>query len=155
MPRDELAKIRQILENVIKKGYPELLSCDIQIEYENLDDALAECQDLKPEGYNIKVDESLKPATASVKTGVLASELSHIIDELNASSLDKLKDGFLYKVSKSYRIKDERNTDVTTILRGFGKELLEVMRFAEENGFPYYREDGMSSRELEVLLSKK
>jgi hypothetical protein len=29
------------------------------------------------------------------------------------------------------------------------------MKFAEEKGFPYYKEDGLSLRELEIILSKK
>ncbi len=150
-----MGKLRRLLDTVIIKGYIDLLDCDIQIEYKKLGDALAEYGELDPEGFFLEVDETVKSASESVKKGVLASELSHIVKDVKTSSFGRIKDKFLHWASKRYRINDERDTDLTTVLRGFGRELFEAMKFAEEKGFPHYREDGLSLRELEVLINKK
>ena len=48
---------------------------------------------------------------------------------------------------------DERNIDLQVILRGYGPQLLSFLRYSEEKGFPHYKEDGLSIRELSLLLS--
>jgi len=149
-----MADLKPILDSIIPRGYKELLGHDIQIEYEKLEDALAQYSRLKPEGFYIEIDDTVRSASESVKIGLIASELSHIVEDVTTPAWAILKDRILYRFSKRYRILDERNTDLTTVLRGFGRELYEVMRFAEEHGYPYYREDGLSLRELEILLMK-
>ena len=150
-----MRELKHLLNEIIRKGYPELLNYDIQIEFADLEDALGEFGGLSPEGYFIEVDTSVRNAKEHVKVGVIASELSHISHDIHFSFWGKLKDSLLCRMSRNYGILDERNTDIATIIRGFGNELYEAMRFAEENDFPYYREDGLSLRELEALLQKK
>jgi hypothetical protein len=60
-----------------------------------------------------------------------------------------------YRISKRYKTLDERNTDLEVILRGFGKDLLVFLEFSEKEGYPHYKEDGLSIRELKILIQKK
>jgi len=93
-------EIRQILGSIIKKGYPDLLNHDIQVEYKKLDDALADYGELKPEGFFIEVDNTVKEANNYVKIGVLASELSHIAEDVKTSNIGRFKDRFLCKFQR-------------------------------------------------------
>ena len=51
---NDLALLR---DQVVKRGFPELLAEDIQVEYKHLEDALLEYGTLNPEGFYIEVDE--------------------------------------------------------------------------------------------------
>ena len=55
--------------------------------------------------------------------------------------------------SKRYKILDERNTDLEVILRGFAKELLAFLECSEKSGYPLFKEDGLSIREVRALIS--
>jgi hypothetical protein len=146
---ENLAKIR---DRVIKKGFPELMNDDIQIEYSALDDALFEYGELSEEGFYIEVDTSLKDAPEEVIEGGLAHELSHILTDKKEDKNLTLRDKLAYKFSLRYRGLDERNTDLLVIIRSFGNQLLAFLKYAEEKGFPHYKEDGLSIREIEMLL---
>ncbi len=147
---DKLAKIR---DRVIKKGFPELMDDDIQIEYSSLNDALLEYGELSEEGFYIEVDISLKKAPEEVIEGGLAHELSHIMTDKNEDGNLMFWDKLAYKFSPSYRTLDERNTDLLVIIRGYGNQLLAFLKYAEEKEFPHYKEDGLSIREIESILS--
>ena len=144
-----------ILDDVIKKGFPELLGEDIRIEYAALDDALLTFGKLSQEGFYIEVDESLRNASVDVLTGGIAHECAHIIFEKTKANKALSIDMFAYRVSSRYRILDERNTDLEVILRGFGNELLLFLQHSVQLGLDHYREDGLSIREIEILTSNK
>lgn len=146
--------LRRIVDKVIIKSFPELMDDDIQIEYKDLEDALLEYGELSEEGFYIEVDVSLKDAPENVIEGGIAHELSHILTDKKEDKSLTLQDKFAYKLSKRYRALDERNTDLIVILRGFGNQLLNFLKYAEEKGFPHYNEDGLSIREIEALLSE-
>ncbi|MEA1994321.1 MAG: hypothetical protein U9N35_08025 [Euryarchaeota archaeon] len=143
--------LKSIRDEVIKKGFLELLDEDIQIEYTSLEDALFEYGELSEEGYYIEVDESLKNASQKVIEGGLAHELSHIVidRDLGDISVETPSE----KMFRRYKTLDERNTDLTVILRGFGSQLLALLKYSENKGFSHYREDGLSIREVEQILS--
>lgn len=147
---ENLAKIR---DRVIKKGFPELMNDDIQIEYSNLNDALFEYGELSEEGFYVEVDTSLKNAPEEVIEGGLAHELSHILTDKKEQKNLNFRDRLAYKFSLNYRTLDERNTDLLVIIRGYGKQLSTFLKYAQEKGFPHYKEDGLSIREIETLLS--
>jgi len=147
---DNLGKIR---DRVIKKGFPELMDDDIQIEYSDLDDALFEYGELSEEGSYIEVDLSMKETPEEVIEGGLAHELSHILTDKKEDKNLTLREKLAYKFSATYRTLDERNTDLLVIIRGYGNQLLAFLKYAQENGFPHYKEDGLSIREIETLLS--
>jgi len=149
---NDLVRIR---DKVIQRGFPELLAEDIQVEYKHLKDALLEYGSLTEEGFYIEVDESLQNASEQVLAGGLAHELSHILVEKNLEGRAISVDGLAYRLSKRYKTLDERNTDLEVILRGFGKDLLAFLEYAEKEGCPHYKEDGLSIREVKILVGGK
>jgi len=137
-------KIDSIKNRVIKNAFLELIDEDIQIEWKNLKDACFELVPYVSEGYCIEVDMSMKDAPQDVLEGGIAHDLAHIVD--NPKSI-------LGKISKRYLVYQERNVDLLVVLRGYGRQLLSFLRFAERKGYPRYKEDGLSIVELEKLLN--
>lgn len=148
----QLNNLREILDDVIKRAFPELLSEDIKIEYKKLKDAMLEYGMLSSEGAYIEVDKSLKEAPVNVIQGGMAHELAHILIDLKIGKRKSLNDKLAYRISKRYKTLDERNTDLEVILRGFGSELCEFLIYCEKEGYDHYKEDGLSLRELKILL---
>ena len=97
----------------------------------------------------------MKKAPVDVLEGGLAHELSHIIIEKRTNENPKWRDFLAYRISKKYKALDERNTDVEVILRGYGPKLLSFLEYAEKLGFPHYKEDGLSIRELQKILGAR
>lgn len=156
------SRLRDILDEVIRDGFPELLSEDIQIEFASLDDALMEFGDLTGEGYFIEVDNSLETVldlkeihglkVENIIAGGVAHELAHIVAQKQMGRRLSIRDKIAYRVSKRYKTLDERNTDLDVILRGYASELFDFLNFAKESGLDHWKEDGLSIREVERLL---
>lgn len=142
----------QIILEATLKGFPELRSKDITIQWVKLDDALLEVQPMDPDGWIIEVDKSMAKASQKSIIGGIAHELSHIVSELNWKKSTKLFDKILYSLSNRYKTLDERNTDLETILRGFGAELLEFLETTKAWDLDHYEEDGLHLREVQKLL---
>ena len=147
---NDLASIR---DHVISEAFSELMAEDIQIEYKKLEDALLDCGQLTSEGYYIEVDEVLQDAPQEVLEGGLAHEFAHLVVRKDENSSPKTMNWIAYRFCPRYRILNERNTDLEVIMRGYGHQLLAFLEYAECQGFPYYREDGLSAREIGRLLS--
>jgi hypothetical protein len=148
-----MKELQTLRDRVIHQGFPELLSEDIQVEYQELKDALFQYGSLTEEGYYIEVDASLKEAPEAVLIGGFAHELSHIIADKSLTKRIMFRDRIAYQFSKRYKVLDERNTDLEVILRGFAKELLAFLEYSEKSGYPHYKEDGLSIREVKALIS--
>jgi hypothetical protein len=146
--------LNRVIDGVIKRGFPELLGEDIRIEFTTLNDALLTFGKLSQEGFYIEVDESLRNASVDVLKGGIAHECGHIVFEKSKVNKTFSIDMFAYRLSSRYRILDERNTDLEVILRGFGNELLLFLQHSVHLGLDHYREDGLSIREIEILISK-
>jgi len=146
--------LKHIRDHVIQRGFPELLAEDIQVEFKKLKDALLEYGLLTEEGFYVEVDESLMNAPKQVLIGGFAHELSHMLVDKNCKNHTISRDRFAYKISKRYKTLDERNTDLEVILRGFGKDLLVFLEYSEKEGYPHYKEDGLSIREVKILIEK-
>ncbi len=146
--------LKHIRDHVIQRGFPELLAEDIQVEFKKLKDALLEYGLLTEEGFYVEVDESLMNAPKQVLIGGFAHELSHMLVDKNCKDHTISRDRFAYKISKRYKTLDERNTDLEVILRGFGKDLLVFLEYSEKEGYPHYKEDGLSIREVKILIEK-
>jgi hypothetical protein len=151
MPLNDLKKI---LNLVVRKGYPELLREDVKIEFVKLRDALLQYGELTHEGYYIEVDETLRDAPKGVLIGGIAHESAHIIMDKSIEHRFISGDWLAYRISSRYKTLDERNTDIEVILRGFGRELLQFLRYSEELELDHYKEDGLSIREVEILLGE-
>jgi hypothetical protein len=148
-----MANLRKTLEDVIAKSFPELKTEEIQVKYERMDSLMAYTPE--NEGFTISVDFTLKKAPKGVLEGGFAHECGHLIDELRLPKNTLKCDGNLYKKFKRYKILDERNTDLEVILRGYGKQLLAFKEYAEHLGYPYFKEDGLSIREVKKLIYQK
>jgi len=141
-------------DEVIKNAFPELMKVDIKIDFELIKDACMEIGELEDEGHYIEVDTSLMiihdDDENEILKGGIAHELSHIIRKPKGVFniwIEKL----LYKMSSRYRELDERNTDLITILRGYGNELLKFLKYCEQD-YSRYEEDGLSQIEIKALL---
>jgi len=140
------------LNKIIKKSFPELLNLEFSLEYEDLDDSFAETWESSKTSYVFALDSSFKEAEEDVIIGLIVHELSHISQDLGLSRFERWIDDFLNKHSNRYSLMDERNADLTAVLRGFGKNLLELLRFIN-NKYPDYETEGLSINELEILLN--
>lgn len=149
-------KLQQLLEKCLIK-YPELDKKNIFIKYEKLDDAYAVSR-LWKYGFEIKIDNSVKPLSEKIKIACIVSELSHCVRDLkllkNPNGI--INDRIQYKNSEEYMKKDERDTDIETVNRGFGNELLAFMEYEESRGEDEDGEedDGLTITELKNLITK-
>lgn len=139
--------LNQIIAEIVPQAFPELAGKKIELEYVRLDDASFDCVSYR-EHYWIRVDKDMASAPRRVLVGGLAHELCHFILNKKETVWQALK----YKLSKSYRIIVERNTDLETIKRGFGPQLLALARYNETQNDGYDAESGLSAAELENLL---
>jgi hypothetical protein len=151
MPKRDLL---DILNAVIRRGFPELLGEDIQIEYLNLKSSLMSYGELTREGFYIEVDSSLRESPQEVLAGGIAHECAHIVVDKTTGGKKLSGDMIAYRISKRYKTLDERNTDLEVILRGFGRELAAFLRYAEKLKLSHFREDGLSIREIEILIGR-
>ena len=144
--------LEEIRDEIVRKGFPEFMSEEISIEYVHLEDAFMACGDLTDEGHYIEVDPRFKDAPRKVVIGGVAHEFSHLLDNIKRNRDGKAMDALLYKFSKTYSTAVERNTDLQVIMRGFGRELLSFLRYAEGESQSHYKECGLSHREVETIL---
>lgn len=142
-----------IANGIVRKNFPELMDEDIQVKYKSLDDAVMQCCKLQSDGFYLEVDTTVQEAPVEVIEGGLAHEFAHIVEERKKSLFDTLRDRIAYKISPRYRRLTERNTDIETIMRGYGAQLLVFLQYCETKGFPHYLEDGLSIREVQQLLN--
>lgn len=142
-----------LLNRIVKEAFPELLSIQFSLEYEELDNSFAVTWETGDTSYILTLDNRLKEAGEDIITGILAHELSHITQDMGLSRLDRWIDGFLCNHSPRYSLLDERNADLTVVLRGYGLNLLEFLRFIQKE-YPDYETEGLSLNEVEVLIGK-
>ena len=74
--------------------------------------------------YFVHIHPRLKNARIEVLIGGIAHEFAHISRELSITNRYAARTLQLYKESKAYRKKEEIETDLEVINRGFGEELL-------------------------------
>ncbi|MBI4173397.1 MAG: hypothetical protein HY519_01630 [Candidatus Aenigmarchaeota archaeon] len=146
--------LESLMERMIRRSFPELAHEAIYIHYDALDNDFMRYEKLHS-GHVIKVDESLKRAPASVKKGGIAHELAHIAHERLMDEKVSDMDRQAYRRSKRYRTLDERNTDLEVILRGYGKQLLEFMRYVKAKGYAYDIDHGLALKEVRLLISRR
>jgi len=145
--------LQEIRDSIIHRAFPELMDEDIQIEYTALDDAVFECGLLTPEGFYIHTDETMKEAPREVVEGGLAHELTHLVVDKKSNRNTLILERIAYRLARGYKTLVERDTDVQTILRGYGRQLVAFLEYCEQQGFEHYKEDGLSIREIKALLS--
>lgn len=144
--------LNKLLEDVINCGFMEFLDHKIITGYKKFrGTTLFERGTIESSLY-IDVNILLKNAPASAIKGGFAHELSHeIIDAYYAK-----KDEKIYCQNKNYRMLDERNADLFAIIRGYGKHLFALRRYADNLPGKKYSEidGGLSTSELNAILKK-
>jgi hypothetical protein len=143
--------LEEIRDEVIRKGFPELMAEDVQIEYKPLKDAILKCDDFIEEGHYVEVDPRLQKVPREILTGGVAHEFAHLVDAKKRNKESKVMDLFFYRISKTYRTAIERDADLVAIMRGFGPELLAFLKYAEKQD-EHYKENGLNAREVEAIL---
>ena len=145
------ASLRPVLKSVIRRAFPELkhkhftLSvgcCDSWMYYESIG----------PGCVRICVDESLLGAPHRVLAGCFAHELSHILRDSRMRPAQRLVAFVRYNSSALYRTRDERQTDLEVIRRGYGGPLLAFMLYAQARGYEWQRNEGLTIPEVRSLL---
>lgn len=152
---DKDEELETLLQIVIQK-YPELKKYTFSIRYNSLPDAFAECA-IDGRKVAIEIDIDLKNENDALKIAAIASEISHIIKENTLSliplGLGSYVEGLIYEMSTTYRNYDERQTDIETIKRGFGKELLELLKYGDKDLLDEQeKSEGLNRAEIEAIL---
>ena len=142
------------LKKIIRDSFPELLNFEFSLKYDQLKDSFAETWQIGDSKYVFAIDESFRDAGEHVIIGLLVHELSHISQDLELTGIEASVDIFLNDNVPRYSLLDERNADITAVIRGYGLNLLKLMRYLETN-YPSYETEGLSVEELEILLGLK
>jgi hypothetical protein len=140
---------------IIERGFPEIRTLAIATEYRKMSDAYFEFIRLSRKNYTINVDNSLRNAKREVILGGMSHEIAHVSKEASRGLVLSFFDGILYNNFRWYEMWDERKTDLLVVKRGFGLELLAFLKYANKRREAYTAQDGLTVKELEILLQQK
>ncbi len=98
------------------------------------------------------MDYELEDTPREVKIGGIARKLAEIV--LPRKYDEGLGDKIAYRISGIYHALWGRNIDLEVVLRGDGKEMIAFLKYCEKIGHPHYKEDGLSIKELEILVGR-
>ncbi len=107
---------------------------------------------VEPQGFSILVNECLRGASRLVLEGGIAHELAHILRDSRLGSFQRRLAFRRYQSSRAYRIRDESDTELTLIERGYGRQLLEFVRYARTLGYRFGRDEGLPIGKLLRLV---
>lgn len=134
---------------MIRTSFPELEEQKIIIGYKNMGNAYFLFETNQAPLYKIFVNNDVKRHPLEIARGGIAHELCHFVNRLNLSEYMRKKDEELYRKNPLYRKLDERNTDLQTILRGYGKELLALNSLKRVSSMA---DGGLTPEEIKKLL---
>ena len=100
------------------------------------------------EQYLIAVNPSLRGAPRSALEGGIAHELCHIDADLRVGVYPRELAWNRYSESRWFRMRNERATEQQAIALGYGRHLMELIRFARRLGYTFAREHGLSYAEI-------
>lgn len=141
----------RIVHGLISRYFPELRGTEIDAFYRRITNYL-EYGEYASGGYYIRVDEKLKRASLIVLRGGLAHELCHILEYIKLSPLLRNLDDQRCEVSRRYRIRKERATDLEVARRGLLREIIAINRWAWIQEGKWNPEIGLKPAELEALV---
>jgi hypothetical protein len=150
----------EICDEMIEDGFPELLGDPIWITFQSSDDSLAGNGVMVDDGLYIDIDSVFQRADPDVVRGAIAGELGQIVagrkKRLDSNWASHLVNLVGLKVSKRLRELERKNSDLEVVMRGYGRQLLALIKYVEdETEFRYDSENGLSRREVEALLDAK
>ena len=135
-----------VLRILIRRGFPELAGRHFEIRFGDSDDWM--WYDLSRRAFVIGVDTSLASAPRRVLEGGFAHELAHIVRDLRLRPFQRALAYRRYRLHRGYRIRDERDTDLEAIRRGYGRQLLALMLWGRTRGYTSTREHGLLLAEI-------
>ena len=144
--------LETVLRRVIRSGFPELSRRRIAIRFADCDSLMR--YDVDGDGFAIFVDDWFSGAPRHVLEGGIAHELAHIVRDSGLKPFARELAFQKYQHSAAYRIRDERQTDLTAIARGYGRHLVEFMRYAQALGHRFAREHGLSLAEVKRICRR-
>jgi hypothetical protein len=139
--------VKDRLNHIVDKSFPELLSFNFSLKYDELNDSFAETRETSKTSYTFILDSLFKTADEEI-----ACMHAHITQDNGQSKFERWIDSFLCEPFPRYSLLDERNADLTVILRGYGLNLLKLLRFIDKK-YPEYITEGLSINELEIILN--
>jgi len=120
----DMLTLNQIKARVIK-GFLELKMTNIELFWHPVRSGIFEYGDFEGnEGYYVHVHPWLRQARSEVLIAGTAHEFAHIAKEINIGKSHTVRTLNRYHKSRGYRRRDEIETDLEVINRGFGRELL-------------------------------
>jgi hypothetical protein len=133
---------------MIAQAYPELRRRRVGIAFGELGPETLFRYAWDQGRFSILVGEEFRKAPAAVLEGGIAHELAHLVRDGRHRPPALHRAFERYERSRCYRIRDERATDRLAIDRGFGPQLLAMMRWSRAHGVRFRAEDGLHSREI-------
>jgi hypothetical protein len=137
---------------MVAKSFPELKRFRIAIQFGELDRDTCFFYYLETGRYRITVSDCLRRAPRRVLEGGIAHELSHIVHDSRLGPYQRDLAFQRYARSAAYRMRDERNTELRQIDRGYGPQLLSFVSYAKTLGFRFTREHGLLRAEIASRL---
>jgi hypothetical protein len=153
MPADSPKRdgLQLVMRQMIGRSFPELRRLRIDIDFEDLDPAdCFQCYICQGR-FRIGVSRLLRHVPRQVLEGGLAHELVHIARDIRFGPFQRSLAWKRIGASRSYRLREERATDSLAVERGYGPQLIELIRFAGRLGIRFYRENGLLRNEIARL----
>ena len=104
--------------------------------------------------YLVTVSNCFRTAPRRVLEGGIAHELSHILRDSRLGPWQRELAFGRYARSSAYRMRDERNTELRQLARGYGPQLLAFLSYAKTLGFHFTRQHGLLRSEIALRLRK-
>ena len=150
---DPDVRLNAILRHLICQSFPRLRRRVITIEWGGGEDLLYYA--VHSGQHRIVVNESLRGAGRSVLEGGITHELCHIDADLRLGLYQRLLSWEKYSRSRWYRMKEERSTEHRIIDLGYGKSLLDLLRYGRRLGYSFEREHGLLYVEVLRAINTK
>ena len=140
------ARLNRILRQMVRRSFPRLRRRAIAIGWGSEEELFYYTVDA--EQYLIAVNPSLRGAPRRALEGGIAHELCHIDADLKLGAYPRLLAWNRYSESRWYRMRNERATEYQAIALGYGRHLMELIRFASRLGYRFAREHGLFYAEI-------
>lgn len=140
------ARLNRILRHMVRRSFPRLRRRAIAIGWGAEDELFYYTADA--EQYLIAVNPSFEGAPQRVLEGGIAHELCHIDADLKLGIYPRELAWNRYSESRWYRMRNERMTERQAIALGYGRHLMELIRYARRLGYTFAREHGLFYAEI-------
>ncbi len=149
-----MANIDHYISKIVNDGFPELKNITITAKYKKLKNSFMQVEYESETEYIIQIDTSLEGVNKDIMLGGIAHEIAHVFRNVCSNFLGTIISGVMYRISSKYRTRDERETDLLVVERGFGKQLLAFLKYNDKYYYAYTESDGLTVKELKKILAK-